>query len=255
MQDENILSTPCDEDFVEKLLGSHLTPTHAICPTCEKGNNPSIDNRLHPISHFQEKSTYSQARSWGYKNCIMVTHRKCKDCRKPKKKLEDLSAREIESRISRGDIQGGAVGRLLLENKTALNRRKKREAIEKRWRTIRAKEWQALQTASTKEYSRVRALKAKSNKIYTIPLIAFFSAYHEAIVNVRSMFSLERKGGQHSAEKHKVWWQYIPNSVRAELVQLWEDIPFLQKHTLKTPEILDVLPTTTKINDITKPTK
>ena len=216
-----------EQEYAVKDLGNPKNPSHALCPSCRE---------IKPIKDFRTKSTYIQARSWGCRNCIDITHEKCVLCRKPPKKIKELTLKEIRNKVLSGDIKGGAIGALAIKNKEDELRRKKREAVERRWRSVRAKEWQKLLTDSTPEYTRVR--KQVSLVPYTKQeLTAFFTLYREALVNVRAMFSLEKRRGDTTPEKDKPWFAYIPTLKREELISAWEAVPFTQRHTLKIPPL------------------
>lgn len=229
MQDETLLTQDCDVDFAVKNLGDPLKPSHALCPTC---------NQVKPIKEFKAKSTFTQAIAWGYKKAIEIVHSKCKHCRTPPKRTKDMTIKEIRNRISSGDIRSPLVGNALIKEKQEEIIRKKREAIEKRWRSARAVQWQALLTASTPEYTRIRK-QVSLCKLDKPQLQSFFSVYRDAIVNVRAMLSLEKRGGRHTPEKNKPWHGYIPSHVREELRTLWDSVPFIQRHTLKQPEVFN----------------
>lgn len=217
-----------EQEYAVKDLGNPKNPTHALCPAC---------GEIKPIKNFRTKSTYIQARSWGYRNCIEITHEKCVLCRKPPKKVKDLTLKEIRNKVLSGDIKGGAIGALAIKNKEDEIRRKKREAVERRWRSARAKEWQKLMTDSTPEYTRVR--KQVSIVPYTKQqLTAFFTLYREALVNVRAMFSLEKKSGRTVPLKGQAWWLYIPTLKREELISAWEAVPFNHRQNLKIPPLM-----------------
>lgn len=227
MQDEDTLSTTCEADFVVKPLGSHLNPTHALCPSC---------NDIYPIKMFKAKSTHAQAKAWGYKRAVEYVTEKCRYCRKPPKPISQLSMKEIRNRITSGDIQSGAISTLILEKKKAQLTQKKRLAVEKRWRAVRSKAWKDLQTQSTPEYTRIRK-RVSELKIDTPEMVAFFTAYRQAIVLVRDFFRLEKTAGRCAPDKGKEWHNYIPPQTLAILLELWCKIPFTQRHGFKQPAI------------------
>jgi hypothetical protein len=221
MQDEEELS------HAEKLLGNPKQPTHSLCPSC---------NEVKPLKDFKIMSTNAQAKAWGYKRAIEILSKNCKICRPPKKKLTELTLKELHNRIASGDIKGGAFGQMLKEDKIANIKRKKREAVENRWKNSRATAWAQLFADTTKEFNRIR--KAKNNKEQHDSLITFNTAYHEAIASVRSKFILEQKLGKLTANKGKAWWQYIPLAKQTELHELWDSIPATHKQLIKQPQLL-----------------
>jgi hypothetical protein len=180
-------------------------------------------------------STNAQAKAWGYNKAIEIISKNCKPCRKPRKPLAELSIKELQNRIASGDLKGGPVGELMLSDKRAVIRGKKREGVQKRWRTVRAQAWTDLLNDSKKEYQRIR--KAKQTSDPDTAQHTFFTAYHLAIVNVRAMFTLERKLGKLTADKGKPWFNYIPSNERDRLRQAWDTIPAEHKQLIKQPEI------------------
>ena len=210
-------------------------PTHALCSSCKQAK---------PIKEFKTKSTNAQAKAWGYNKAIEIISKNCKLCRKPRKPFAELTIKELQNRIASGDLKGGAVGDLLLSDKRASIRGKKREGVQKRWRTVRAQAWTELISDSKKEYHRIRKAKQLTAPTTDItptpaptPQHEFFTAYHLAIVNVRAMFTLERKLGKLTADKGKPWFNYIPSNERDRLRQAWDTIPAEHKQLIKQPEI------------------
>jgi hypothetical protein len=223
MQDDDEMT------YAEKPLGNPDRPTHSLCPSC---------NEVKPLKDFKTMSTNAQAKAWGYNRAIEVLSKHCSKCRRPKKKLNELTLKELHTRITSGDIKGGAFGQMLKEDKIAESKRKKREAVEKRWRDARATAWADLLRSSTKEYNRIRKAKdtMQNHEIQAIP--KFNTAYHEAICSVRSKFILERKLGKVTANKGKAWWQYIPLAKQTELHELWDSIPATHKQLIKQPQLM-----------------
>lgn len=224
MEDDTELS------LVEKNLGDPKRPTHAQCVKCKQ---------VKPLKDFKMMSTNAQAISWGYKRAIEIISKNCKECRRPRKKIAHLTLKEIQSKLATGDIKGGAYGNLIKKNKEDEIRRKRRESIQQRWHTIRAKEWAQLFADTTKEYNRVRKAKDHPDHSITRPeLTTFYTEYHEAIVLVRSKLILEKKMGRATPDKGAPWWQYIPVSKRTTLNELWQAIPAIHRQSLKTPQLL-----------------
>lgn len=214
--------------YAEKPLGDPDRPTHSLCPSC---------NEVKPLKDFKTMSSNAQAKAWGYNRAIEILSKHCKICRRPKKKLNELTLKELHTRITSGDIKGGAFGQMLKEDKLAEVKRKKREAVEKRWKTTRATAWADLFADTAKEYNRIR--KAKDNTEQDPTLQKFNTAYHEAINSVRSKFILERKLGKLTADKGKAWWQYIPLTTQQHLITLWDIIPATHKQLIKQPQLLE----------------
>lgn len=214
---------------VEKPLGDPKRPTHSVCASCKQ---------VKPLKDYRTMSTNAQAISWGYKRAIEIISKNCKDCRRPRKPLRELSLKEIQNRIASGDIKGGAIASLIKKNKEDEIRRMKREGVQQRWHTIRAKEWAKLFNQTTKEYNRVR--KAKDHPEHSInrpDLTNFYTAYHEAIVLVRSKLILEKKTGTASPIKDHAWYDYIPASRRTKLTEMWQAIPAIHRQSIKQPEV------------------
>lgn len=214
---------------VEKPLGNPKRPTHSVCASCKQ---------VKPLKDFKMMSTNAQAISWGYKRAIEIISKNCKECRRPRKKIEHLTLKEIQSKLATGDIKGGAYGNLIKKNKEDEIRRKRRESVQQRWHTIRAKDWAKLFNQTTKEYNRVRKAKDHPDHSITRPeLTTFYTEYHEAIVLVRSKLILEKKTGTASPIKNQPWHSYIPVSKRTTLNELWQAIPAIHKQSIRQPEV------------------
>lgn len=223
------------EDYVVKLLGSPDRPTHALCGSCKE---------VKPIKDFKTMSTNAQAKAWGYNRAIEITSNNCKICRPPKKKVADMTLKELQNKIMAGDIKGGAIGNMLKEDKIAEVKRKKREASITRWAKERKRAWHLLLAESTSEHDRIRKNKSNTTRrgYNKQPVLyAFLESYQEALVNVRAMFILEKEKGTLSPDTGKAWWQYIPAEKREELHGLWLKIPFGEVQNHMCPVIFQAL--------------
>jgi hypothetical protein len=231
MQDETEIG------YALKPLGNPKNPTHAQCTSCHE---------VKPIKDFKTMSTNAQAISWGYKKAIEIVSKKCSKCRKPRKKLKDLTLKEIHNKIATGDIKGGAYGEMVKEDRIAEGIRKKRLGVENRWRVVREKFWNDLLNEATKEQTRIRkavhsAYNPTTPKPYNEHLANFNTAYHEALKNVRALFIVEKRLGRTTPDKNKQWQDYIGKDTLEELLKLWRAIPPEHKLYIKAPPILHTL--------------
>jgi hypothetical protein len=233
MQDETELS------YAEIPLGNALFPTHALCTGCKE---------IKPIKSFKTKSTNAQAIAWGYKKAIEITSEKCNICRRPKKKISELTLKQLQNKIATGDIKGGAYGEMLREDKIAEGRRKKREGVVRRWKARREELWESLLRSSDKEYDRARKqkqLNQPNNPDANPELLAFFTAYQTALNVVRSLFTLEKKQGLRTPEKNKPWTYYVPKKTKDKLQALWSACPHENRMNMTHPTVLSSTPVNT----------
>lgn len=233
MQNETELS------YAERPLGDHTRPSHALCTGCKE---------IKPIKHFKTKSTNAQAIAWGYKKAIEITSEKCEQCRRPKKKISELTLKQLHNKIATGDIKGGAYGEMLREDKIAEGRRKKREGVVRRWQEVRHKAWAELLESSDKEYDRARKQKQlnQGNKPNANPeLLAFFTAYQTALNVVRSLFTLEKKQGLRTPERGKPWTYYVPKNTKDKLHELWTACPHESRMNMTHPAVISNTPLNT----------
>ena len=236
MQDEEEL------DYAIKPLGNPLNPSHALCTGC---------NEVKPIKHFKTKSTNAQAISWGYKRAIEITSEKCERCRRPKKKIADMTIKEIHNKIVTGDIKGGAYGQMLKEDKRADGIRKKKEGVIKRWQKVREEAWSALLAHATTEYDRIRKQHNLKQKLKDTdkecPLLrSYLDTYLNTLKLTRQFFITQRKLGTRTPEKGKPWEYYMSKSQKDELTALWGKTPQEQKLHLTPPAFLNNRLTTEK---------
>jgi hypothetical protein len=241
MQDDSDIS------YAEKPLGNPNNPSHALCPSC---------NTVKPIKHFKTKSTNAQAISWGYKKAIEITSDKCEQCRRPKKKISELSLKEIHNRIASGDIKGGAYGEMLKEDRHAEGIRKKREGVIKRWKDIRETAWDSLLRSSDKEHNRIRKAKSLLNQSTqdkpngNTELMAFFTTYQTALNVVRSLFILEKKRGLRTPNKDKPWTYYVPKNTKDKLKELWSACPYESRLNMTHPAVISNTPQPTEGEEV-----
>lgn len=229
MQDDDEIT------YAVKLLGSFDHPSHIQCEDCRE---------IKPRASFEYRCSQAQAEALGRSQPFDFVSRYCKPCRKKREKpLSKLSLKEIQNRITSGRIKGGAIGALIKANRVADGIKRKREASYRRWKNARLEIWEQMFDESNHEYARAR--KNKSLNKPDTQLHAFFTAYCQAIVEVRGLFKLEGKRGS-ALDKGKIWWHYMGAGTRARLYEMWEAIPFVQRHALKTPEIFEGLNQLTK---------
>lgn len=210
MQDED------DIDYAIQPLGHHLFPTHAICTKCHE---------VKPIKQFKTKSTNAQAIAWGYKKAIEITSEYCAKCRTPRKKLTDLTLKEIHNKIVTGDIKGGAYGQMLKEDRIATGIRKKREGVINRWKIIREKAWADLHTQADKEWDSTRKMIKNHQDTPHPELLSFLTAYLACIKQIKSFLSTKRKQGLESPTKGVAWAYYINKGTKDKLLALWTACP------------------------------
>lgn len=227
MQDEDELS------YAEIPLGNSKHPTHALCPSC---------NETKPIKHFKTMSTNAQAISWGHRKAIEITATRCNECRPPKKKLADLTIKQIQNKIATGDIKGGAFGQMIKDDRRAEGIRKKREGTIKRWKDMRQHAWHDLLRSSDTEYDRVRKQKSlnqtNQNGTPCPKLLTFFTTYQQVINDTRTFFTLEKKRGSRTPDKGKPWTYYVPKKSKDKLKALWTDCPHEKRLHLTHPAVL-----------------
>lgn len=217
-------------DYAIKPLGNHLFPTHAVCTSCCE---------VKPIKQFKTLSTNAQAKAWGYKKAIEIVSNKCAKCRPKKKKVMALSLNEIRNKIASGDISGGAVGKMLLEDRYADGIRRKKEGVLKRWQTIRDSAWTSLLKGSDKEYDRIRKLINAKTEGEHPHLYNFLTQYHQTLKLTRQFFITQRKLGTRTPDKNKAWYDYINTPDKDRLAKLWTRCPHEDKQHLYTPAILN----------------
>jgi hypothetical protein len=227
MQDEEELS------YADKPLGNPNNPTHALCTGC---------NEVKPIKSFKTKSSNAQAISWGYKRAIEMTSSRCNECRPPKKKIGELTIKEIQNRIASGDLKGGVFGQMVKEDRRAEGIRKKREGVIKRWKDMREQAWHDLLRSSDTEHDRVRKQKSlnqpNQNGTPCPKLLAFFTAYQQVINDTRTFLTLEKKRGLRTPDKGKPWTYYVSKKSKDKLKELWTACPHEKRLHLTHPAVL-----------------
>jgi hypothetical protein len=224
MQDDDDLT------YATKQLGSHLFPTHAVCTSCCE---------VKPIKSFKTKSTNAQAKAWGYTKAIEIVSNKCNLCRPKKKKVLTLSLNEIRNKIATGDIKGGAIGQMLLQDRYADGIRRKKEGVLKRWQTIRDSAWTQLLTDSDKEYDRTRKLAMNKTGEEHPHLHSFLTSYHAILKTTRQFFITQRKLGTRTPTKNTPWHDYINTPDKDRLLKLWTACPHEDKLRITPPSFLN----------------
>lgn len=208
MQDDDELS------YAIQPLGNHLFPTHALCIKCHE---------IKPIKSFKTKSTNAQAFAWGYKKAIEYTSEVCNICRRPKKKPHEMTLKEIHHKIVTGEIKGGAIGKMITEDRIAEGKRKKREGVINRWKAIREKAWAELYSQAEKEWDSTR--KMIKNHEDKPELRSFLTAYLAVIKQVKAFITAKRKQGIDNPTKGVPWSYYINKGDKDRLLALWGETP------------------------------
>jgi hypothetical protein len=199
-----------------------------------------------PIKSFKTKSTNAQAIAWGYKRAIEITTEKCEHCRRPKKKIADMTIKEIHNKIITGDIKGGAYGQMLKDDKRADGIRKKKEGVIRRWQEVRFKAWSELLEQTDKEYDRIRKLLNVKDEGQHPHLCSFLTSYHAILKTTRQFFITQRKLGTRTPDKNKPWEYYMSKKQKDELLKLWTACPHEDRLHLIPPAFLNNRLTTTK---------
>jgi len=191
-----------------------------------------------PIADFKRQLSRAQAKAQGYKGAFLVTIESpnCKACRPRKRKLTELSAKELQNRVESGDISE-LDRRIILEKRDAMNAIKRREGTTNRW----IKQWNAELSALLKpmqeeilsierqcRYARVGKKEEQ---------ITFFEWYAQLLRQQKAKIELDYTRNPRRVTASR-WEELLDKDIPSEVREGWADIDLDARMKLKQPALV-----------------
>jgi hypothetical protein len=160
--------------------GDSRLPDHIQCAKC---------SQIKPRASFKKRTTHAQAKGWGKSGRfkLEVFSKNCESCRPKLRPPHKLSAKELRTRATTGDLKMGAVeveariSQRIQDGKDRIRagvKRKMAKKVANVWQPI----WESVLTARTKARDRVKYL-LKVDRVAPLPDISVI-IYAQGVMQV-----------------------------------------------------------------------
>jgi len=174
-QPQGFEGKPTEKDFALLTEGDSRLPEHIQCAKC---------GQIKPRSSFKKRTTHAQAKGWGksgrYK--LEVFSKNCASCRPKLRPPRALSAKELRTRITNGDLRTGAVvAEAMVKQRIKDGKDGIRKGINRRMEKTKRNAWQPLWdnlcTVRTRARKRMEFLKSgKASPTPSVSVITYANA-------------------------------------------------------------------------------
>ena len=191
-----------------------------------------------PLADFKRQLSRAQALAKGYKGDFLVTIESsmCKPCQPRKRKLTELSAKELQNKVTSGDISE-LDKRLILEKRNAETPVKRAMSTRKRW----LKEWGA---------ELYELLKPMQDEIESVERqcryarvgkheeqVVFFEWYAQTLRQQKAKIELEYEKNPRRVTSSR-FDELLDPELTSDVREGWRAIPLDERMRLKQPALV-----------------
>jgi hypothetical protein len=212
----------------ESPLGQTLTHA-AQCVKCRE---------IKPIADFKAHLTRAQGVARGNKNNyrVEIESSLCKVCRPKPKPLRKLTAKEMQNRVTSGDLHP-FIMRKQLEDRAELTRAKQSAGAHALHAKRRASHWAPILQALIKEINKVRDQK-KYAKAHAYPeVLAFAETYHRELISLRTLLRVNSTKPDNRPDTPH-WQDQVTAQTRITVCDTWDAIPLPLRVKMRIPALL-----------------
>lgn len=201
-----------------------------VCKRCKKTK---------PLAQYRYKLTRAQMKAQGYAGNVLVTAegKVCLDCRPRRKKLTELTNKELITKSLSGDIPTIIAKSRIAKKKKDANALRKRARTE-RWLEIWADAWRPLLDGLKEDITRAReqqryCLKRKHYLVDADARYNFFKLYGDKLSKELAYLRLNCRTNPRRPQYTR-WEEYIPEAVHIELKDAWQTLPLVMRTGMRT---------------------
>jgi hypothetical protein len=238
-QTQGIEGTTPENTYAILKEGNSRLPEHIQCAKC---------SQIKPREAFKKQTTHAQAKGWGksgrYK--LEVFSKNCEKCRPKLRPPRKLSAKELRTRATNGDLRLGAVviedriKQRIQDGKDGIRR-----GINKKMAKTKRHAWQPMweKVRTARENARYRLLYLKSGKAKPTPSVSVIS-YAEAVLNLLKQTAETIRHNKQWAEplpENTTTWTDLLTKEDIDYIQtLFEAIPHQERVKMRHTSILSL---------------
>lgn len=230
---------PTENTYAILKEGNSRLPDHIQCAKC---------GQIKPRSAFKKQTTHAQAKGWGKSGAhkLEVISKNCEKCRPKLRPPRKLSAKELRTRATNGDLKMGAVlveariKQRIQDGKDGIRRGiNKRMAKTKRhaWQPM----WENLCAARTKARKRMEYLKSgKPTPTPSVSVITYAQAVLDLLKQTAEIIKHNKRWAEPLPENTTTWTDILPQETKQHIQALFEAIPHQERARMRSTSILSL---------------
>ena len=203
--------------------------THKPCKKCGESK---------PLADFKRKLTRAQALARGYKGEHLVTIESsmCKPCQPRKRKLTELTAKELHNLTVSGDIS-------LLDKRLILEERKRQSiltssiATRTRWVETWARELRSILKPLKEEIASASAQARYADKKGQMERQEFFAMYDSTLRQQLARIELDYARNPRRVTSSR-WEEMLDKNTAPDIREAWGELPLEDRALVKTPALV-----------------
>lgn len=203
--------------------------THKTCKKCGESK---------PLATFKRTLTRAQALARGYKGERLVTIESsmCKPCQPRKRKLTELTAKELQNRVAHNDISV-LDKRLILEERKRMHVVNSAIATRNRWLQTWARELRSILKPLKAEIASASAQARYADKKGQMERQGFFAMYDTALRQQLARIELDYKRNPRRVTSSR-WEEMLDKNTAPDMRDAWAELPIEDRALVKIPALV-----------------
>jgi hypothetical protein len=203
--------------------------THKPCKKCGESK---------PLADFKRKLTRAQALARGYKGERLVTIESsmCKPCQPRKRKLTELTAKELQNRVAHNDISV-LDKRLILEERKRMHVVNSAIATRNRWVKTWARELRSILKPLKAEIASASAQARYADKKGQMERQGFFAMYDSTLRQQLARIELDYARNPRRVTS-SAWEELVDKYTASDIREAWGELPLEDRALVKTPALV-----------------
>ena len=203
--------------------------THKTCKKCSESK---------PLADFKRRLTRAQALARGYKGERLVTIESsmCKPCQPRKRKLTELTAKELQNRVAHNDISV-LDKRLILEERKRMHVVNSAIATRNRWLQTWARELRSILKPLKAEIASASAQARYADKKGQMERQEFFAMYDSTLRQQLARIELDYKRNPRRVTSSR-WEEMLDKNTAPDMRDAWGELPIEDRALVKIPALV-----------------
>ena len=203
--------------------------THKTCKKCSESK---------PLADFKRRLTRAQALARGYKGERLVTIESsmCKPCQPRKRKLTELTAKELQNRVAHNDISV-LDKRLILEERKRMHVVNSAIATRNRWLQTWARELRSILKPLKAEIASASAQARYADSKGQMERQEFFAMYDSTLRQQLARIELDYKRNPRRVTSSR-WEEMLDKNTAPDMRNAWGELPIEDRALVKIPALV-----------------
>jgi hypothetical protein len=203
--------------------------THKTCKKCSESK---------PLADFKRRLTRAQALARGYKGERLVTIESsmCKPCQPRKRKLTELTAKELQNRVAHNDISV-LDKRLILEERKRMHVVNSAIATRNRWVETWARELRSILKPLKAEIASASAQARYADKKGQMERQEFFAMYDSTLRQQLARIELDYARNPRRVTSSR-WEEMLDKNTAPDMRDAWGGLPIEDRALVKIPALV-----------------